>query len=267
MLTEKVDSREWALGGSKPTVTMRFLLTGTANDMDARAELLAGTPPYYQNGFVREECTLEPVFVDTATGQGAWDCAVRYVAPEWKTPQAGESSFAFDTGGGSQHITQSRQTMRRYPETAPDFKGAIGVTHESVEGVDITVPVYHFSETHYFSEVSLAYRMTLFALTGKMNSGSFRGLGAGECLFLGAAGSQRGEELWEVTFRFAASPSRTDIPVGELTVTEKLGWDYLWVRYADSEDTAGHALVKKPIAAYVERVYEMASFAGLGIGS
>ena len=265
MITEKVDSRERVIG-AKTSVTMRYLVSGHASDTDARAELLAGTPPFYEN-LVRDECTLEPLFVDTVTGQGTWDCAVRYVAPELSPPQVGESSVAFDTGGGTQHITQSRQTLLKFPETAPDFKGAIGVTHESVEGVDITVPVYNFSETHYFSEVSLGYRMTLFALTGKINSGSFRGLGAGECLFLGAAGSQRGAELWEVTFRFAASPNRSDIPVGDLTVSHKLGWDYLWVRYADSEDTASHTLVKKPIAAYVERVYEMASFGVLGIGS
>jgi len=37
-------------------------------------------------------------------------------------------------------------------KTAPDFKGAIGVTHDNVEGVDIAVPVYSFSETHYLAD-------------------------------------------------------------------------------------------------------------------
>ena len=32
------------------------------------------------------------------------------------------------------------------------------------------------------------------------------GLAAGECLFLGASGSKRGEDDWEIAFRFAASP-------------------------------------------------------------
>lgn len=39
------------------------------------------------------------------------------------------------------------------------------------------------------------------------------------------------------------------------------------MRYADSEDTAAKVLVKKPITVYVEQVYPMAAFAGLGIGS
>ena len=40
---------------------------------------------------------------------------------------------------------------------------------------------------------------------------------------------------------------------------------YLWVRYADAEDQ--HVLVKQPIAAYVEKVYDEGNFAGLGIGT
>ncbi len=36
--------------------------------------------------------------------------------------------------------------------------------------------------------------------------------------------------------------------------------------YADVEDTAINTLVKQPVAAYVEKVHEEASFAGLWIG-
>ena len=39
------------------------------------------------------------------------------------------------------------------------------------------------------------------------------------------------------------------------------------MRYADAEETTAKVLVKKPIAVYVEQVYPMAAFAGLGIGS
>ena len=38
--------------------------------------------------------------------------------------------FAFDTGGGTKHINQSLKTDGRYPYTAPDFAGAIGVDNE-----------------------------------------------------------------------------------------------------------------------------------------
>lgn len=40
---------------------------------------------------------------------------------------------------------------------------------------------------------------------------------------------------------------------------------YLWVRYANSVDDTAKALVKKPIATYVERVYEYGDFSLMGI--
>jgi len=158
--------------------------------------------------------------------------------------------------------------MRTLSPTLPS-KGAIGVTHDNVEGVDIAIPVYNFSETHYIDDalVTPAYRGTLFSLTGKTNNAAFKGCAAGECLFLGASGSKRGEEDWEITFRFAASPNRTNITVGDITVASKKGWEYLWVRYADAEDATAKALVKLPVAAYVEKVYEEGDFSQLGIGT
>ncbi len=138
--------------------------------------------------------------------------------------------------------------------------------------MDITVPVYAFSETHFLlvSQVTLAFKGTLFSLTGKVNIAAFRGLAAGECLFLGASGSRRGTDAnddWEITPRFAGSPIRTGISVGSIGGIAKKGWEYLWVRYADAEDAASNTLVKQPIAAYVEKVYEDADFSALGIGT
>jgi hypothetical protein len=85
-------------------------------------------------------------------------------------------------------------------------------------------------------------------------------------LFLGASGAKRGEEDWEITFRFAASPNMTGLQIGDITGINKKGWEYLWVRYADDEDANAKVLIKKPIAAYVEKVYEDGDFSGLGIG-
>jgi len=266
-LTEKIDSRE-TVTGERPSVTMHYILDGTSDDLTAKTLLLNSTPTTY-DGLVRDECTLEPIFVDTTTGRGKWACTVRYVAPEYQPPEVGESSFAFDTGGGTQHITQSLATVGSYApagKTAPDFKGAIGVTHDNVEGVDITVPVYNFSETHYIPDAEVN-KAAYFALTGKVNNAPFKGLAAGECLFLGASGSKRGEDDWEITFRFAASPNRTNIQIGNITVASKKGWEYLWVRYADTEDAGSNTLVKQPVAVYVEKVYEEGDFSALGIGT
>ena len=259
---EKWDSREATFGDDSESVELKFVIQGTDNDIAARAALLAAAPVLYAN-LVRQSAQLNP------TGYMLWEGIVRY--GRRKPPETGDSSYQFDTGGGTQHITQSLQTVGRYApsgKTAPDFQGAIGVTHDNVEGVDITVPVYNFSETHYIASslVTGAYKATLFYLTGKVNNAAFRGFAAGEVLFLGASGSKRGEEDWEITFKFAASPNVTNLTIGEITGVSKKGWEYLWVRYADDEDTAAKVLVKKPIAVYVEQVYPYGNFSGLGIG-
>jgi len=268
-VTEKPESRESASGES-PSATLVYTVRGTADDVQARGALAAEAPPTH-DGLVRKTWNVEPVHIDTADPDGClWTGAVRYGRTSAPEPETGDSVYNFDIGGGTQHLTQSIETVARYAptdKTPPDFKGAIGVTHDSVEGVDITVPVYHFSETHYKAdaEVTPAYKATLFALTGKVNAAAFKGFQGGEVLFLGASGSKRGEEDWEITFRFAASPNATNIPVGNITVASKKGWEYLWVRYADAEDAGAKALVKRPASAHVEKVYHSADFSSLGI--
>jgi len=266
MLTEKVDSRKWTTGDNA-TVEVVYTLTGTSNEVTAMDFVTSATSDVY-NGLVRQSIQIEPEWVDTYTDEGQWVVTVRYGI--WP-PIGEESSFAFDTSGGTQHITQSLETIASYAppgKTAPDFEGAIGVTHDNVEGVDITVPIYNFSETHYLADdfVTMAYRAILFNLTGKVNNASFKGLAAGECLFLGASGSKRGADNWEITYRFAGSPNRSGLVVGSITDISKKGWEYMWVRYADSEDTVAKAIVKKPVAVYIERVYEEGDFSQLGIG-
>lgn len=262
---EKFDSRTVSTG-QNASAELRYVVRGTNDDVEARTALVNASPlvyDLYNNGIdllVRESITLEPV------GDLLWEGIVRYGI----FPQTNESVFAFDTGGGTQHVTQSLATVGAYAppgKTAPDFQGAIGVTADSVEGVDITVPVYQFSETHYLAAelITPAYKAALFFLTGKVNGGPFRGFAPGECLFLGASGSKRGLGDWEITFRFAASPNASNLRVGEITGIAKKGWEYLWVRYADAEDTNAKTLVKKPIAAYVEQVYEYGDFGLLGI--
>ena len=259
---EKWESRETTEGDS-PSVDLIYIVRGTDDDLAAKSALAAVAPVLY-DGLVRQSLHIQRI------AQDIWEGSVRY--GQLQPPETGDSTYQFDTGGGTQHITQSLATVGRYAppgKAAPDFKGAIGVTHDNVEGVDITVPVFHFSETHYIASelVTGGYKATLFALTGKVNGAAFRGFSPGEVLFLGASGSKRGQDDWEITFRFAASPNVSGLQLGNITGINKKGWEYLWVRYADDEDAAAKVLVKKPIAAYVEQVYPYGNFSGLGIGT
>jgi hypothetical protein len=88
---------------------------------------------------------------------------------------------------------------------------------------------------------------------------------ASEVLFLGASADETtASDFVDITYRFAASPNRTGITVGDITGISKWGWEYLWVRYADAEDATAKAIVKKPVAAYVEKVYEVGDFSAIG---
>jgi len=68
------------------------------------------------------------------------------------------------------------------------------------------------------------------------------------------------------------------IAAGDITGISKLGWEYTWGRYADSEDAAakaptlqsygdGAAIVQKPVAVYIEKVYHSGDSSQLGIGT
>jgi len=270
---ELPDSRRWTTGANL-SVEFSYQVRGTASDVDAKNAMLGEAPSSYQY-LARQSSQIEPVVMDTSNPDGCiWNGTVRYArsSQDSEPPETGESTFSFDTGGGTQHVTQSISTVNKYApagKTAPDFGGAIGVTHDSVEGVDITTPVYNFSETHYLaaSVVTGAYKAALFNLTGKVNNASWNGFAAGEVLFLGASGSKRGDEDWEISFRFAASPNHDGLTVGDITEIDKKGWEYMWVRYADAEDAAAKAIVKKPVAVYIEKVYEEGDLSGLGIGT
>ncbi|MFN9374722.1 MAG: hypothetical protein ACK6D3_22775 [Planctomycetaceae bacterium] len=261
-VTEKWDSRP-TNGGEQPSIELWFVIDGTDDNMAAHAAMVDYSPGLYQ-GLIRQSTHVERI------AEYSWEGSVRYGLTEAK--QAGQSQFVFDTGGGTQHVTQSLANVGRYGApgtTAPDFQGAFGVSAEQVHGVDITVPVYLFSETNYFEDgvVTGTYKAALFGLTGTVNNGAFRGFATGEVLFLGASGSNRGQEPWEISFKFAASPNVPNLTVGNISGISKGGWEYLWVRYSDQEDTLAKVLVKRPLAAYVERVYPFGDFSGLGIGT
>lgn len=253
--------------GDRPRITVPYAVFGAVDEADVRTALLAQTPVTLA-GLTRLAISL-----DERVNGDTWKTTVEYGVPDPSQQAAPEPIFAFDTGGGSQHITQSIATVQRYgPKASTELGGAIGFDGENVAGVDITVPVYQFSETHYLAPaaVTQGFKLTLMALTGTVNNSPFRGFAAGEVLFLGASGTRRGtgvDDKWEIAYSFAASPNRTGLSVGSISGIQKRGWDYLWVQYGEDVDATAKVLIKKPIAVYIEQVYPFTNFGGLGIGS
>lgn len=261
---EKWESRK-TREGKDPSIERVYLITGTDDDLTAKAALAAELPDSYDGLWLAGIDDLYRI------GQNEWVGAARYAYANVRTLEVGESEYSFDTTGGTAHITQSLRTVGSYAapgETAPDFKGAINVTRDSVEGVDSTVPSGAFSERHILAATAVdqSYKKLLEGMTGKVNLGVFRGRAEGEVMFLGARGSQRGSEDWDISFHFHAIPNVYGLRVGDITGITKRGHDYLWVYYVEDDDTTAKRAIKKPIAAYVEEVAELWPFALLGIG-
>lgn len=263
-ISESYLSRPFSLG-LQAGRELIFDLQGTDDEVAVQTLLLGTAPPVY-GGLALESISAEPVWVDTVAHQGIWKGRAKYVRI------ADDTEYTFDTGGGTTKITQSLATINAYAPaglTAPDCEGGIGVSEDRVEGVDITTPTYQFSETHRFADGSITptYKAALFSRTGTVNDGTFKGFNAGEVLFMGATGSKRGDEQWSLTFRFAASPNVSGLAVGPITGIDKDGWDYLWIRYAEFEDSSAQAVVKRPIGVYIERTYHRMDFSVLNIGT
>ena len=273
-IIETFESGSATVGPDSPSVDLHYAVIGTESDLDVRA-LVEGTIPAIVRGMIFQNYRIDH------QGGGVWDVSVRYGREEPRALDAIPSSdpvtpdavlgpsTTFETSGGTQHITQSLQTTARYArpgKVPPDFQGAIGVNGDAVEGTDITVPVFHFSETYSIPAelVTHAYKVVLFRMTARFNNAPFKGFAAGEVLFLGASGSRRGIEKWELTYQFAASPNAVGLKVGDIVGIAKKGWEYLWVRYADVEDQK--VLIKQPESVHIERVYEPGDFSLLGIG-
>jgi hypothetical protein len=280
---ETFASGNGTFGGTNPSRELQFTLTGSESTADAQAAV-EGTIPALWNGLYFQDYSLEHL------GAGVWTATARYgprpkpdvgtqpvgsntsprLTGDQREPALNAYTESFETTGGTTKKMQSLATARYAPDgyIAPDFKGAIGVNGDNVDGVEVTTPAFNFTETWHLptAAVTGAYKKTLYALTGKTNNALWRGFEGGELLFLGASGSVKWDDGWEVTYKFACQPNAINLQVGDITVTTKLGFEYMWVRYESSEDAAAKSLVVRPKAVYVERVYDSADFGLLGLG-
>ena len=71
----------------------------------------------------------------------------------------------------------------------------------------------------------------------------------------------------ELTFLFEQSDPIENVTIGDITGVRKGGWEYLWVHYEEQDDQAAGKFVRRADGVYVERVYDFASLAQLGIGN
>jgi hypothetical protein len=111
----------------------------------------------------------------------------------------------------------------------------------------------------------------VFSFVGKPNSKPWRGFSAGEVMLVGVDGDDSDTQYDSLTFNFEARPTERNITIPTIvdgffggdaiktiTIPEKRGYDYLWVRTIPREITIDgqEVLVEVAQCAYVDQIYE-----------
>jgi hypothetical protein len=262
------DSGTESYNTAEATVEMVTRSTNRAeqrNMVTCRTAVLAYLAATYPGGYVVEPgfpLALDKLDRNYDDNADLWVWSAHY---NYKPPESA-IRWGFDTSGGSIRVTHSKATQR-YPAAAPNYNGAIAIQNGEPQGTDIVIPALKLN-AHYRwpkNTVTTTYVNALASLSGCVNSAAFDVYAAGELLFLGASGEITPGLPTEITYQFAASANATGLTIGSLSGIAKKGHEFLWVLWEDDEDATAKRLVKKPLAAYVERVYTEANFSALGI--
>lgn len=282
------------------TRTRIFKVFGTSSETTLHTECntyIGTTMPYWQypGGPAGIYLRAESYSVEYL-GDQAWQVSINY---EHSGADGGDSPSkrvrSFDTGGGTQHVTNaignaavSGDYGERYykrPVVVPFAPlpdrpqyGAVGVSDNGVDGVDIVSPQLQWTEQYDVPStyVTSTYIKGVAKITGTTNDAAFRTFAIGEILFLGCTGSQTwdtdsGNGPWSLSYKFAASPNcgtgltLPAIQIGDIAGVKKLGWEYMWIRYEAASENS--SIVKKPAYVYVDKVYNSSDFSTLGIGT
>ncbi len=272
---EYPDSRSASVDDETQERVLHYWLSGIQDDDAARAYVDANAPAIY-DGLFAQSAEMN------TKGGGLWDVEILYGAQPGGVGSSFSGStdvvnFTFDTSGGTAHVTQAREHIASYTKTTATLgadaghKGAINVTDSGVEGVDIGIDQFSWTEnwTLPISYASFSAALIFKILTGKINTSGFRGFGPGQVLFAGANGGASTKNTTQATlsYKFIQSDDSSDAMPAFKAGIAKLGWHYLWAEYEKQEDDTAKRIIQPPVAVHVERVIDYADFSALGIGT
>jgi len=253
-VTENISSRSTNLSRD-PSVELVYNAHGTEDDIKVTTAVAQEAPAVYR-GLKRSSIDVKPV------DYKVWEATVNYSLDE---DERFQTDISWTTTGKTQKIFRSYNTESTIDfggnpwQGAPDFGGLINCTSEGVEGVEITLPVLNFTESHKYkpSEVDSNLIQSLSQATGSINSDGFRNFTAGEVLFKGISGNTS-NDIVTINFEFAVAESWTWTHNNVPHVIE--GWNYLWYFNIPQMDLHTGYTVQVPMAAYEERVYPYSIF-------
>lgn len=272
---EKIDGVRFDLGEQR-SGSIEYLVFEAVDFVEAMEAAVAAAPPVAFFMTIVGVSLGEELIDDPVYGH-VYQVTVKY--GEVQRKEVGDEEVSFTTSGGTEKRTQSYGT-RSYPSASspetkrlggelvgPDFQGAINVTENGVDGVDVPAPKLELTIKKIFPADwdILASAQVCSYLTGAVNSAPWRKWDAGEVQFLGAEATQKGNKPIEATFKFAISKNADDLQVGDIGNIRKLGWEYLWIRYRQEKDETAGVLVRVASCAYVEEVNRYANFRDVGL--
>ena len=264
--------------GETRNVTRRYLIGKCVGFNDAVSQIQPYAPRYVTDAMAiywrRARLNVRGV------GNGYIDVSAEYETLTKKSdggggdqPEGGTfvpGTLSWDTSGTTEHITQGLTEERHNAPGVADqsFEKAINVSGESVEGLDVVRPSLSYAETWILpvqKAMSPDFIYAVYSLTGSVNEDVFRTFQPGEALFMGARGTWAGDQPYvAIEFSFQCRPNITMESIGDIPGGwKKNGWDYLWIRYETQAATG--TLFRKPIVAYVNKVYPSKSWDDLGI--
>ncbi len=274
--------------GASPTVDVSYFIFDAATLQAAMNALYFATPAAFDvYGDLSLVLPKAGISVERAEND-LWNGVVNYAiqASQPIAPPEGAPEYAGDANGGTHRVLRGIATINRYPNAvsqpglveAPDQHGFIGVTKDGIEGVDLIIPGFNWTETHYLSKAvaTWTYLRTVSEMRGTVNSAVFRGFAAGEVLLADVSWTIRGSGDVQVNFAFVRIPNKTNFALDYITGINKKGHEYLWTFWQDKVETGtvqGEpspveiGVVREPRGVYVEKVYEEADFSLLSIGT
>jgi hypothetical protein len=218
--------------------------------------------------------------IEISSVTGHYETTATFSSEDRQEPETSDIEYSFDLALDTRKVYTSLDTDASYQATGEAHKptnNRINVQPDGeVEGADVRIPTASFQLTWFAPDTSVtaSYKQTVSETVGKINDDTFYGHAAGEVMFVGASGSKRSRDDWQLTFRFEVSPNKTDVVIGEspnqITVSTVNGWQLLWVDYKAIPDTDANGkdiINHVPREAYVENIYEEADFSTLGIGT
>lgn len=295
---ERFNSRDLEVTTRDGTALLKWCAITTASEpsTDVYAAAVSFCPVAF-GGLIRDRIRVNPV------GGPVFDVEVSYGVltadgpagntPGTSNPPAGSSEgegpgdeeefgvgFSAEITAQTIHITQSRETMyRRTPfdgnnidpdvvGTGPDYKHAIQVTKDGVEGCDIVAGAMQFTIPAVRGSFTRGYMRKITALVGRTNNAKWSGFSRGSLMYLGATVQSAGDggvTRFNLAHKFAAGEHETNLEVSpDILIPFKRAFEYLWCGY--EEKVVGNLVLWAPAAAFVELVSGEGNFRNLEIG-